>query len=283
MNPEIINPEIKEPNPLAKQFIAKALEIGEVLKQRQREGLAIEHKNEDEFDPVTNADKEADVMWREFIQANFPDDLVLSEESDDIPTNYGEKRVWMIDPLDSTKAYIKGEDGYSVLVGMMQGNEILFGLAYAPARNQLFYAEKGQGAFQRQEDGTFKQIHVSEVADLAEAKVIVRDAGAKDKRPLDEGLESLPFKDFIRDSCMRVGRVADGEAEAQVNTNFRASKWDTLGPQLIVEEAGGVMSDIDGNPLNYHQEGLRWERSFMSANNPEIQKKIVAEISRAKL
>ena len=282
MNPEIPNPEIKEPGQFVKQVLAKALDIGEVLKLRQREGLSVEHKNEDAYDPVTNADKEADVMWREFIQTNFPDDLILSEESDDIPTGNRDKKIWMIDPLDGTKAYLKGEDGYSMLVGMMQDDEILFGLAYAPARNQLFYAEKGQGAFQRQEDGTFKQIHVSAITNLAEATVIVRAAGAKDKRPLDEAVDQLPVKSFIKDSCQRVCRVANGEVEAQINTNFRASKWDTLGPQLIVEEAGGVITDIDGNHLDYHQEGLRWERFFMSANNPRIQKEIISEISKAK-
>lgn len=280
MNSKIINPEIKEPSQLAKQVLAKALEIGEILKQRQKEGLSVEHKNEDEYDPVTNADKEADIIWRKFVQENFPKDVILSEESGDIPANYGEKRIWMIDPLDGTKAYVKGKDGYSMLVGIMQKDQILFGFAYAPARNRLFYAEKDQGAFERQEDGTFKQIHVSNIINLDEAKVIIRDSGGGEKRPLDEVIENLLVKDFIRDGCMRVSRVANGEAEAQINTNSRASKWDTLGPQLIVEEAGGIMSDIDGNSLDYHQNGSRWERSFISANNPEIQTEIITRIKK---
>lgn len=65
-----------------------------------------------------------------------------------------------------------------------------------------------------------------------------------------------------------------------VNTNFRASKWDTLGPQVIVEEAGGVVTDLDGKALDYSQPSLNWERSFVAANNQKISSEIVRLLGR---
>ncbi|OHB25767.1 MAG: hypothetical protein A2542_03770 [Parcubacteria group bacterium RIFOXYD2_FULL_52_8] len=64
-----------------------------------------------------------------------------------------------------------------------------------------------------------------------------------------------------------------------MNTNFRLSKWDTLGPQLILEEAGGVMTDIYGKTLNYEQPDLRWKHSIVAANNTTILNQIL-EVSK---
>lgn len=262
---------------MKEQIIAIAEKAGEILMKYYQSDLHVEFKNNDQFDPVTKADKEADAFIRSELSKLFPNDLILSEENENTPNDYT-KRIWMIDPLDGTKDFVKGKDGFAIHIGLWSSGSILFGLVYAPARDKIYFAEKGAGAFERQSDGSFKRIAVSSVKDLPKAKLITRSSG-NDKRPLDKLVGRLHVAEIIEDSGTKVARVAAGEIEIHLNTNFRASKWDTLAPQLILEEAGGIMTDFDGKPLDYQQPNLRWERSYIAANNQVMLDQIIALIS----
>jgi 3'(2'), 5'-bisphosphate nucleotidase len=282
MNPEKLQgPELGEPSEMAKKMIVIAQQAGDLLMAHFRGELSVRYKNDDEFDPQTPADVASDALLRKSIGESFPDDLILSEEHPEIPSDY-EKRIWMVDPLDGTKDFLKGNDSFSIQIGLWSKGKILFGLGYAPARKQLYLAEKGLGAYERQSDGTFRRIRVSNITDLKDARIITRNPGGEN-RPLDNAVEGLPAKEIIKDSCLKVCHVAAGEAEAHVNSNFRACKHDTCGVQLVLEEAGGVMTDLDGNPLDYRQPGTRWEKSYIAANNPEVLDQILKSIGSAKL
>lgn len=258
-------------------IIKIAEQTGEILMKFYQTDLSVEYKKGDDYDPVTIADKEADNFIRSQLLELFPQDLILSEENEDIPTDYS-KRIWMIDPLDGTKDFIKGNGGFAIHIGLWEGGSILFGLVYAPARDKLYFAEKDGGAFERQSDDSFKKINTSNVTDLRKARLITRTPG-NDKRPLDKLIKRLPVSHILEEGGAKVARVATGEAEIHLNTNFRASKWDTLAPQLILEEAGGVMTDLDGQPLDYQQPGLRWERSYIAVNNKTMLDQIIAALS----
>ncbi len=246
---------------------------GQILLTHYRTSLDVDYKNNDAYDPVTVADREVDDFLRQEILKLFPEDLVLSEENDDVPADYS-KRIWMIDPLDGTKEFLNHTDGFAINIGLWSGDKIVFGLVFAPVSGRLFFAEMNSGAWERLANDSFKKLHVTSVADIRDARLLTRTA-SKDYRPLDVIVESIPAKEKIADSRIKICRIAAGEAEAHVNTNFRGSKWDTLAPQLILEEAGGVVTDIDGRTLNYRQPDLRWERSFVCANNKEMLSQIL--------
>ncbi|MBT5345683.1 3'(2'),5'-bisphosphate nucleotidase CysQ, partial [bacterium] len=239
------------------KIIPIAEAAGKILLKYFRSDLEVIYKNDDTFDPVTAADKESDEYIRSQLTALFPEDLILSEENDDVPTDYS-KRIWMVDPLDGTNAFVSGTNTFSILIGLWEADTILFGLAYAPAANKMYVAEKGKGAFERQPDGSFKRMHVSDIESLSEARLITKNP-IKDKRPLNEQTAKLKVTSIIESSRTKLARIAAGEAEVHLNTNFRASKWDTLAVQLMLEEAGGVVVDLNGNPLDYKQLDLRWE------------------------
>lgn len=264
------------PHPLVAEVLPIAQAAGKVLLSYYNKKLKITLKNDDAYDPVTRADTEADDLIRQSLGKLFPDDLILSEENADIPSDYS-KRVWMIDPLDGTKEFLKGTGGFAVNIGLWSREGILFGLVYAPVSGRAFYAAKGAGAYELR-SGAWHKIAVSPITELNQARLITRTPGT-DTRPLDGLEDRLVVKKKITDSRLKICRIAVGEAEAHVNTNFRAGKWDTLAPQLILEEAGGVVVNLKGKPLDYRQASLRWDQSYIAASNKIILGKILAALA----
>jgi 3'(2'), 5'-bisphosphate nucleotidase len=258
-----------------------ALDIAEraglILLKHHGQDVETQYKGGDAFDPVTLADMESDVLIRKLLSESFSGDLILSEENPDIPTNY-EGRVWLVDPLDATKEYKAGGDGYSVHIGLWENNRLVLGVVSAPARKMVWYAERGNGAFLRTENGT-DALHTSGIMDIAQARMITRNPTA-DIRPLDELTDRLSVRERLPEGSVgiKLSRIAQGEAEIHLNTNFRASKWDTGAPQVILEEAGGVITDLDGNPLDYTQEGSVWTRSFVASANRELHERVLEAI-----
>ncbi len=265
------------PSEFAQKIITIAQEAGKILLSHYKNKISIDYKGGDAFDPVTVADREADDFIRSEILKLFPQDSVLSEENENIPTDYS-KRIWMVDPLDGTKEFINETGGFAVNIGLWANHAIQLGVIWAPVFERLFFAERGQGAFERMSYGNYKQLHVSNVSNLEDVRLLTRTAN-KERRPLDGVVEQLEVKEKDSSSKIKICRIACGEADAHLNTNFRISKWDTLGSQLILEEAGGVVTDIYGKPLDYEQADLRWKHSFIAANNKTVLNQIV-EVSK---
>lgn len=264
------------PSEFAQKAIKVAEEAGRLLLTYYKKDIHTDFKNNDQFDPVTEADKAADDFIRKQLAAIFSEDEILSEENDAIPSDYT-KRIWMVDPLDGTKEFLKRTGGFAVNIGLWSGGKILLGVVYAPVFGRLFFAEHGQGAHEKMPDGSFVRLKVSTVTNLGDARLLTRTMSADtSKRPLDAIVDKLVVKEKDENSKIKICRIACGEAEAHVNTNPRLSKWDTLGPELILTEAGGVVSDIDGKSLDYTQSSLRWERSVIATNNQEILNQILA-------
>lgn len=269
-----------EPSLLAKEILLIAEKAGGVLLKYFKKDLSVEYKK-DEFDPVTRADTEADNLIRGEIQKLFPEDLLLSEENKNIPDDYTGK-VWMIDPLNGTKSFIKGSDTFGVVIGLVENGVPVFGCVTMPAQNKVFYAEKGKGAFEKK-NGLFEQLHTLPITEIEKSRLITREPSG-DIRPIEEKLNQLPFLQRIEEgSGAKLCTIASGEAEAHINTNFRAGKWDVAAGQLILEEAGGVISDLDGKPIDYKSTSTNLERSFVASANKKLHDKIITELFNLKV
>ena len=250
-------------------------QAGFILLQYFKTNVDVEFK-EDEFDPVTIADKESDTFIRESIYRLFPEDLILSEENNNIPEDYS-GRVWMVDPLNGTKSFVKGSDTFAVVIGLVENGVPIFACVTMPAQNRAFYAEKGKGSFEII-NSEFKQIHTTSVSEIQESRVITREPGG-DIRPIEEKLDKIPFAERIAEgSGAKLCMIARGEAEAHINTNFRAGKWDIAAPQLILEEAGGVVTDLDGKVIDYKKGKVNLERSYIGSANKQLHKKIIEQL-----
>ena len=247
-----------------------AIQAGEVLKKYHRTTLDIEYKK-DEFDPVSVADRESDELLQAGITAAFPGDQILSEENPLQPESY-EGRVWMIDPLDDTKGYLRGEDASSVMIGLLEAGKPVLGVVYLPFRNEWFYAEAGKGSY-RVKGGQTTKLQVTSTT-LIEGSILVgRHLVAGDVRPIDEAIAQLGFGSIVEEGSIgaKIGLIANGRADGFIHTNLKAGKWDTLASEIILTEAGGPpLCDIDGLPLDYTKASSDWDRYFMAACTPEL-------------
>ena len=264
-----------EPSELSRKVLEIADQAGPILLKYFNTVLEVGYKK-DEFDPVTAADKEADDFIRGKIDELFPGDLILSEENDAIPPEYT-GRVWMVDPLNGTKSFIKGKDTFAIVIGLVENGVPVLGCMTVPAQNKMFTAEKGKGAFEKVGD-SFERIHTSSVETISDSILITREPSAE-VRPIEEKLNQLTFKERIEGIAgAKVCQVARGEAEVHINTNFRASKWDVAAPQVILEEAGGILTDLDGHSIDYKSEETGLVRSYIASANPALHKKILQEL-----
>lgn len=269
----------KQPSESVKRVLAILNEASSITLKYFNTKLKIENKGGDAFDPLTRADQESDEYTRTSLQKLFPNDSFLTEENPVLPATY-ESRVWMVDPLDGTVCFVNGTDNFSINIGLVENGVPIFGCVAIPAQGKIYYAEKGMGAFEKIGDN-FKPIKTSPIQDISKARLITR-VPSQDIRPVEEKLNTLPFAS--RKSGGGIGeklcQIAAGLAEANINTNKRVSKWDTAGAQIILEEAGGVVSDFDGNPINYKSESVRLERSFVASANQDLHTKILSELRK---
>jgi 3'(2'), 5'-bisphosphate nucleotidase len=261
---------------LAGKIFAIADGASEILMKYFKQILQVEFKK-DEFDPVTVADRESDEFVREQLHKLFPSDLILSEENGNIPQDYS-GRVWMVDPLDGTKEFLKGRDCFGINIGLLENGEPVFGCLYIPARNKVFYAEKGKGAFEKK-GNKFEQLLVNDIKTIEMARLVTRNFSGE-TRPIEEEINKMSFLERIPEGGIgaKLTMIASGNAEAHINTNFKVSKWDTLATGLILEEAGGVITDFDGKKLDYTKPSPLWDRSFVASNNWDIHVKIIERL-----
>lgn len=266
------------PPELITQIFQIVHEAGNGLIEYQKKALTVEYKK-DEFDPVTIADRNTDDFLRARLGALFPGDSFITEESAAAPKNY-DGRVWMIDPLDGTKDFIAGRDCFAIHIGLLEGGIPKFGLVAVPRRGQIFSAVKGEGAF-KYEDGKSTRLKVSDVTDIHEARLLTRYAGGE-IRPIEEDIARIPFKQRIPEGSMgiKICMVASGEAEVFIPGNFNVGKWDTLAPEVILKEAGGLLTDLNGAPLNYSQASRMWDALFVAANNLTLQSQVLGYLKK---
>lgn len=228
-------------------------------------------------DYVTTADLASEAHIKKRLTELFPADTIFSEEDTNRPTNFS-GRVWFVDPLDGTLSFVARQENFTVLIGLCEKGKPVLGVVYSPLSGELFYAEKNKGAWMLNKTQK-KKIKVSTIHHLTDARVMVST------RPLTSSFKkmmtTLPCKEVSTRGDGMCGCVscliAQGKAECRVNVNV--SKWDTCGPQVILEEAGGKMTDIDGNALDYAQKEVMWERSVV-ATNKLIHEEVITHLQK---
>jgi histidinol-phosphatase len=228
--------------------IAAAKAAGEVALKYFRTGLAVELKSD--RSPVTRADRECEQRIVEVLRGAFPDYGLVGEEFGEHAgaTSAGATGTkWIIDPIDGTKNFIRGIPYFATLIGLEEGGEITAGVIYAPAVDDLLYAQKGQGAFDRH-----GRLQVSRIASLREGMVLFGGIDIFRQHGYWNGFERL-----VRSSGRQRGFgdyfghtfVARGQAEAMVELDLKP--WDLAAIKIVIEEAGGRFTDFAGTPTIY--------------------------------
>lgn len=223
----------------AADVLARAVvEAGELALAMQRKGVRIWNKEHNS--PVTDADIAADKLLRERLMTVAPGYGWLSEESELGDTTTA--RHWIVDPIDGTRSFIKGLTDWSVATALVESGRPIAAALFAPATEELFVAVAGQGATR---NGT--RIEVTAARTLAGARI----AGPKSTLERIER-SGIPFDAVprIHSLALRMVRVASGEIDvALASENSR--NWDLAAADLLVHEAGGALTSIEGRRLTY--------------------------------
>ena len=206
------------------------------------------HKRKADRSLVTNADEEADRILREGLRRAFPGHAIVTEESG-LDGSPSAEYVWMVDPLDGTTAYAAGLSGFSVMVGLLKDKKPFAGVVVDPLEGHIFEAVQGGGAFHTLE-GVRKRVHVSSRKDFPQMPVITSTGFPK---ALEEDLRrslSGPWLGGINSVGIKIGYMVRELADIYIN-HRGIHYWDTCAPQIILKEAGGIITFWDGSALTY--------------------------------
>jgi myo-inositol-1(or 4)-monophosphatase len=205
-------------------------------------------------DWVSRADRESEAAIVACIQEHFPEDQCLGEETGVIAATEGSgpaPRTWIIDPLDGTSNYLQHFPFWSISIGVRQGNEMVTGLIFEPLRDLFFTAERGSGAFR---NGA--RMHVSAQESIEGAFLAT---GFPFRAQQFVGTYCSIFQDIIRvaKGVRRAGSAALDLAYTAAGVfdgffELHLAPWDIAAGSLLVEEAGGVVTDFSGG--NRHHE-----------------------------
>lgn len=194
--------------------------------------------------PVTAADHAVDAFLFETLPKLAPDAGWLSEETADTPERLGRKRLFIVDPIDGTRAFMSGDPRWGISIALVEAGLPRIGVLHMPALNETYSAIEGGGAHR---DG--RALRVSPAESLAGARM----AGPT---PLMERLEraGLPLlaQKKVPSLAYRIALVASGEIDAGL-ASTNACDWDIAAADLIVHEAGGFLADLQGRRPVYNQ------------------------------
>jgi 3'(2'), 5'-bisphosphate nucleotidase len=262
----------------------RELEVAETLAAeaadiacRYRDGdLKVELKAGDE--PVTVADRAASRLIVAGLEAAFPDDVVISEERSDDLRRLEVDRVWYVDPIDGTKDFIRGNDGFSVMIGLTVGNVPTAGVVFQPVGRRVFSAAPDIGAWFRSPEHSPRKLQVSDVGRIEDLRLVA--SRSHRDRDIDRVKSALGIdNEFnIGSVGLKLSLIALAERDLYVNPASKCKTWDTCAPEAILHAAGGRMTAQHGAPLRYDEQSMLRETG-MVASNGRIHDQIIAKLS----
>ena len=237
-----------------------------------------EVNTKDDNSPVTTADLESNkILKSALVKTGIP---ILSEEDIDDKTRLDNEKIWIIDPLDGTQDFVNKTDEFSILVGLVENHAPVMGLVYLPIKKILYLAEKGMGAF-CYDLQKWEKISVRKMKELENCLALVSRHHLSDTEK--KMLDYLTIRNIGKiGSALKVMEISAGRADIYLSaTRNKLSQWDTCGPNCIISEAGGKMTDISGHDLIYNTETVKHENGLLVTNG-FVHQKAVSKLSELK-
>ncbi|MCA9385633.1 3'(2'),5'-bisphosphate nucleotidase CysQ [Candidatus Dojkabacteria bacterium] len=248
--------------PFLKTAIRAAKKAGDVIMPIYAREFSIEEK--EDKSPVTEADIAADKVLHEVLKETKI--AIRSEETEDDLSILENEYLWVVDPIDGTKDFIQKNGEFCVMIGLLRNKQPILGVIYGPALGYLYYAEKNKGAFVSLGDGTVHELSIGNQESLAEASLVVsRNHFGDIFTPYLEKTGITNMKHFGSNG-LKLCKVAEGSFDMMFNPTPYLSEWDSAAAQIIIEEAGGIMSGVNGKPLNYAKENSKNPYGVLAAN-----------------
>jgi len=240
-------------------------------------------------EPVTAADREASRIIVDGLNTAFPLDAVLSEEEiDDVDARLKAERVWIIDPIDGTAGFVKKDGDFAIQIGLAVKGESVLGVVLMPFHEKLYYASKNNGTWLVKGDLEPQRLKVSYKDDISEMSVAISKNHPSSR--MRTVLDRLAFRKSVSRGSVgiKIGLICEQECDIYIHLSPRTKMWDICGPQIILEEAGGKLTDIYGSKYNYERAEVQNFGGIVASNGISHQniiadlRPILTEIGRPK-
>lgn len=245
-------------------FVLDAAARAQLLEIARRAGAAILHVYARDFEveakadrsPLTEADLAAHALIRDGLAALAPAIPLLSEESapEELIERRSWQRYWLVDPLDGTREFVKRNGEFTVNIALIENGRVVFGVVYAPVLDALYWAQAGRGSWLCAAEGADIQLSVQKPAPRPLRVAVSRSHLDPKSAAMIQHLQQ-PLQVPLG-SSLKFCRLAEGQVDLYPRFG-PTGEWDTAAGQCVLEEAGGAVLDLEGQPLRYNQrEGL---------------------------
>ncbi|MEZ4613982.1 MAG: 3'(2'),5'-bisphosphate nucleotidase CysQ [Caldilineaceae bacterium] len=235
----------------------------------------VRYKSENE--PVTEADRSANQHIVTRIQAAYPDDGILSEESKDNLIRLERERTWIIDPLDGTKEFIARNGEFSIMIGLAIHGKAVMGVIMQPDPGLLYVGAVNHGAFLHEEGETIP-LAVSDKREIN--RMIMVSSRSHRQQIVDKVRKDLHItSERVSGSVgLKVGLISRQLADLYIHPSPGCKEWDICAPAALLEAAGGMITDCWGEPIRFNKRDVRAHNGLM-ASNGLVHDKIVETVS----
>jgi 3'(2'), 5'-bisphosphate nucleotidase len=232
-------------------------------------------------DISTQADRDSQETILRYLHDSFPNDGLCAEEITPALSlaPAGPRRVWIVDPIDGTRGFARKNGEFSVMIALMNAGRILLGVVLEPVTNRLTYATESCGCWRR--DGTeltAMRCRVRHTERLSDA--VLTQSHSRTPSQQSTWAEALVPARIVEtySAGIKLALVARGEADLYLNTYSRVNDWDICAGQILVEEAGGKVTDRNGNQIRYGQGAD--QRSGLLASNGVLHDVALASLRK---
>lgn len=215
---------------------------GKAIREIVEDGFKTTYKKKD--DPLTTADLAANRILKEHLTAVFPEDGWLSEETADSAERLSKARVWIVDPIDGTRELVNGIPEYAISVALVEAGQVILGVVYNPVKEECFTAVRGEGMWHRDEPVS--------AAHRLDGKPVLLCSRSETQRGEFKPFEGHAELRVVGSIAYKLALLAAGEGDG-IYSRVNKNEWDVAAGVLMVEQAGGKVTDLDGNPLSFNQ------------------------------
>jgi 3'(2'), 5'-bisphosphate nucleotidase len=253
----------------------RELEVALAAVEQTRQPILEEYRRFDAIhdaaaDIKLNIDRDTQELLLGQLSRAFPEDSFCAEE--ETPTlarlqrkSAGAGRLWVIDPIDGTRGFARKNGEFSVMVGLVEGEDIVVGVVFEPVRERLTYAVQGGGCWQRDGSGAAVRCRVTTTAEL-QGCTLTQSRSSSGKR--SRWVEALGAGRLLHvySAGIKLAQVARGEADLYLNTYPNFHDWDICAGHLLVTEAGGRVTTLKGEELHYGRAGAGQRGGLLASN-----------------
>lgn len=236
---------------------------GERIMEIYESGFTVNYK--EDHSPITAADIAANQMILDHLTKHFPDYAFLSEETEDDLGRLDNDYCFIIDPIDGTKEFVNKNGEFTINIALSYKNEVVIGVIFAPALGEMFYAVKGEGSYCEKNN----EITRLKVSDRKENLILAQSRShlTKEQEALYEKYKDKIAKVQSLGSSLKGCYIAKGEMDAFYRFGMGTKEYDIAAMVLIVEEAGGIIRQLDHTKFVFNQKDIYNRKGYYILNH----------------